>query len=87
MNRLDQLFAHKRSNLLNVYFTAGYPHLDDTVTIITELAEQGVDLIEVGMPYSDPMADGETIQKSSMQALANGMKLDLLFEQLRQARG
>lgn len=86
MNRLTQLFDRKQENILNVYFTAGYPALDSTVSIITELAEAGADLIEVGMPYSDPMADGETIQKSSMRALRNGMTLDLLFQQITQAR-
>ncbi len=82
MNRLTELFNQKKANLLNVYFTAGYPQLDSTVTIIRNLAEAGADLIEVGMPYSDPMADGETIQQSSMKALANGMTLDTLFKQL-----
>lgn len=86
MNRLTQLFDKKKDNLLNVYFTAGYPQLDSTVTIIRNLAEAGADLIEVGMPYSDPMADGETIQQSSMKALANGMTLETLFQQLTEAR-
>lgn len=85
-NRLDDLFARKRENILNIYFTAGYPTLDATETIITELAAAGADLIEVGMPFSDPMADGETIQRSSMRALENGMSLDLLFEQIGRAR-
>jgi len=65
MNRLTRLFSTQPANLLNVYFTAGYPKLDDTGTIIRSLAESGANLIEIGMPYSDPMADGETIQKSS----------------------
>ena len=86
MNRLDALFSRKSANLLNVYFTAGFPNLDDTVPIIRNLAGAGADLIEVGMPYSDPMADGETIQQSSMRALRNGLTLDLLFAQLREAR-
>lgn len=86
MNRLTELFATKSSDLLNVYFTAGYPKLEDTVTIIRSLADAGADLIEVGIPYSDPMADGETIQQSSMQALKNGMTLDTLFAQLAEAR-
>jgi len=86
MNRLTDLFQQKKSNLLNVYFTAGYPELDSTVTIIRNLAEAGADLIEVGIPYSDPMADGETIQKSSMKALQNGMTVDVLFGQIREAR-
>lgn len=86
MNRLDQLFAEKQSNLLNIYFTAGYPKLDDTNTIILALANAGVDLIEIGMPYSDPMADGPTIQESGMQALKNGMTLDTLFQQIKAVR-
>lgn len=86
MNRLTKLFSTRDKDLLNVYFTAGYPKLDSTVTIIRSLAEAGADLIEVGMPYSDPMADGETIQQSSMQALQNGMTLDILFSQLTEAR-
>ncbi len=86
MNRLDRLFAEKSADILNIYFTAGYPELEDTVPIICTLAEAGVDLIEIGMPYSDPMADGETIQRSSMKALANGMSLAKLFEQIREAR-
>lgn len=86
MNRLRQLFDRKGRDILNVYFTAGYPALDSTVTIIRSLADAGADLIEVGMPYSDPMADGETIQQSSMRALENGMTLKGLFGQLTEAR-
>ena len=86
MNRLSRLFSEKNRDILNVYFTAGYPHLDSTVPIIRTLAETGADLIEVGMPYSDPMADGETIQQSGMRALENGMTLKVLFEQLAEAR-
>ncbi len=86
MNRLTHLFNTKKQDLLNVYFTAGYPQLSSTVTIIRSLADAGADLIEVGVPYSDPMADGETIQQSSMAALRNGMTLDILFAQLAEAR-
>jgi tryptophan synthase alpha chain len=86
MNRLSKLFKAKDKDLLNVYFTAGYPELNSTETIIRSLADAGADLIEVGVPYSDPMADGETIQKSSMKALQNGMTLDTLFAQLSSAR-
>lgn len=86
MNRLTTLFQEQSNDLLNVYFTAGYPQLDSTVTIIRSLAEAGANLIEVGVPYSDPMADGETIQKSSMKALQNGMTLDTLFAQMTEAR-
>ena len=86
MNRLSRLFAAKDRNILNIYFTAGYPALDSTQIIIQQLAVAGADLIEIGMPYSDPMADGETIQRSSMQALENGMSLDRLFGQVQEAR-
>ena len=86
MNRLATLFAGKRKDILNIYFTAGYPAVDSTVPIIRALAEASTDLIEIGMPYSDPMADGETIQQSSMQALSNGMTLKVLLEQIAEAR-
>ena len=86
MNRLDQLFAQKQKNVLNIYFTAGYPALEDTGKIIQALEKAGADLIELGMPYSDPLADGPTIQQSGQQALKNGMALPLLFEQIQEAR-
>jgi tryptophan synthase alpha chain len=86
MNRIQQLFENKQKDILNIYFTAGFPNLEDTETIILTLAEAGVDLIEIGMPYSDPLADGETIQESSQVALSNGMKVNLLFEQVQAAR-
>lgn len=86
MNRLDQLFQNKEKEVLNIYFTAGYPTLDATETIILELDNAGVDLIEVGMPYSDPLADGPTIQDSGQKALANGMTVPILFEQLKRVR-
>jgi tryptophan synthase alpha chain len=82
MNRIDTLFATKKENILSVYFTAGYPQFGDTVPILTQLAEAGVDLIEVGIPFSDPMADGPVIQQSSTIALNNGMTLRKLFDQL-----
>lgn len=85
-NRLDQLFDRKKENILNIYFTAGYPGLNDTGEIILELDRAGVDLVEVGMPYSDPLADGPTIQQSGQVALKNGMTLPLLFEQLEAVR-
>lgn len=85
-NRMTKLFEQKKENILNIYFTAGYPELNDTVTIIKELDDAGVDLIEVGIPYSDPLADGPTIQASGTQALNNGFTLKLLFEQIREAR-
>ena len=79
MNRLDKLFAAKQRDILNIYFTAGYPNLDDTGKIIRALDRSGADLIELGMPYSDPLADGPTIQQSGQVALKNGMTLPLLF--------
>jgi tryptophan synthase alpha chain len=86
MNRIKSLFAKKQRDILNIYFTAGYPGLQDTETIILALEKAGVDLIEVGMPYSDPLADGPTIQESGTAALHNGMNLPLLFEQLEAVR-
>ena len=86
MNRIDNLFKNKPSDVLTIYFTAGYPNLNDTENIILDLAKAGVDLIEIGMPYSDPLADGPVIQASSTAALKNGMNLDLLFEQLKDIR-
>ncbi|MFT7612308.1 MAG: tryptophan synthase alpha chain [Parvicellaceae bacterium] len=86
MNRIDQLFQEKRKEVLTIYFTAGYPQLNDTVSIIKSLSTYGADLIEVGMPYSDPLADGPVIQASSQKALENGMNLDLLFQQLAEVR-
>ncbi len=85
-NRINQLFETKKENILSVYFTAGFPKLNDTVKIIQELEKNGVDLIEIGMPFSDPTADGKTIQHSSEVALKNGMSLKLLFEQLKDIR-
>ncbi len=86
MSRLQSLFERKKQDVLNVYFTAGYPALHDTGKIIRALDDAGVDLIEVGMPYSDPLADGPTIQASGQQAIQNGMTLPLLFEQIEEAR-
>ncbi len=85
-NRINQLLERKKENILSVYFTAGYPNLNDTVEIIQQLEKNGVDLIEIGMPFSDPTADGPTIQKTSEKALLNGMNLKLLFEQLKTIR-
>lgn len=85
-NRINQLFEKKKENILSIYFTAGYPNLNDTVEIIQQLEKNGVDLIEIGIPFSDPTADGPTIQKSSEKALKNGMSLNLLFEQLKTIR-
>lgn len=86
MNRINTLFEKKNNNILSVYFTAGFPNLNDTVEIIQQLEKNGVDLIEIGMPFSDPTADGPTIQRSSEKALKNGISLNLLFEQLKTIR-
>lgn len=86
MNRIDKLFAAKSCSVLSVYFTAGYPGAEDTVPTIEALAAAGVDMIEIGIPFSDPMADGPVIQHSSTVALANGMTLARLFEQLNGIR-
>ncbi|WP_435625013.1 tryptophan synthase subunit alpha [Flagellimonas sp.] len=85
MNRINQKLSEDKK-LLSIYFTAGYPALDDTVDIIQSLQEAGVDMIEIGLPFSDPLADGPTIQESSTAALRNGMHTELLFEQLKDIR-
>jgi tryptophan synthase alpha chain len=86
MNRIDQAFDNKKKNLLNVYFTAGYPKLEDTMRIAQALENAGTDILEIGIPFSDPVADGPTIQESSTQAIENGMTLEILFEQLKDMR-
>lgn len=86
MNRIKQLFEQKKENILSIYFTAGFPHLNDTCDIIKELQANGIDLIEIGIPFSDPMADGPTIQESGNIALKNGISLKVLFEQLKDIR-
>ena len=85
MNRIQQQLQLDKK-LLSIYFTAGYPKLDDTVGIIQSLEKAGVDMIEIGLPFSDPLADGPTIQASSTQALKNGMTTEVLFRQLRGIR-
>ena len=86
MNRLTQLFEIKKKGILSVYFTAGYPNLQDTCSILQALETHGIDLAEVGIPFSDPMADGPVIQQSAGKALHNGMSLRLLFDQLKEIR-
>lgn len=86
MNRIDKLFNAKNTGILSVYFTAGYPSLDSTTEIITNLARGGADMVEIGVPFSDPLADGPVIQNSSSRALRNGMSLKLLFSQLEGIR-
>ncbi|MGN6638663.1 MAG: tryptophan synthase subunit alpha [Mucilaginibacter sp.] len=86
MNRLNKLFESKKDNLLSIYFTAGYPELNTTVAIAEALEKAGVDFLEIGFPYSDPVADGPTIQNSSQKALENGMTLNRLFDELKEIR-
>ncbi|MET4082816.1 tryptophan synthase alpha chain [Pedobacter sp. UYP30] len=85
MNRIKQLFQQKK-NILSIYYTAGYPNTGDTVKIAELLEQSGADMLEIGFPYSDPVADGPVIQASSKQSLDQGMTLELLFEQLKKLR-
>ena len=86
MNRINKLFATKEQGILSLYFCAGHPTLESTAQIIRTLEKKGVDMIEVGIPFSDPMADGPVIQDAATKALRNGMTLKLLFEQLSDIR-
>ena len=86
MNRIDKLFQTKKERVLSIYFTAGFPKLYDTITIMQAIESAGADIIEVGLPYSDQIADGPTIQDSNQIALDNGMSLKKLFEQLQEMR-
>ncbi len=86
MNRINSLFIEKKSDILDIYFCAGYPHLDSTVPTIEALQQGGVDMAEIGIPFSDPMADGPVIQTATQTALRNGMSLNLLFTQLKNIR-
>lgn len=86
MTRLKKLFDAKSSKVLNVYCTAGYPTLDSTLPIIAALEKNGADLVEIGMPYSDPLADGPVIQESGAKAIENGMTIEVLFDQLKSLR-
>lgn len=86
MKRIDRLLTEKKTNVLNIYCTAGYPKLDSTLEVLQALQDNGADIIEIGMPYSDPLADGEVIQQSSAVALQNGMTITKLFEQLKDVR-
>ena len=85
MNRINQKLQEDKK-ILSIYFSAGYPNLNDTVKIIQDLEKNGVDMIEIGLPFSDPLADGPTIQASSTQALHNGMTTQVLFDQLKDIR-
>jgi len=86
MNRINQLFETKKKEVLSIYFCAGYPVLNNTVEVISALAKNSVDMIEIGIPFSDPMADGVEIQRAANQALKNGMSLRRLFGQLEDIR-
>lgn len=86
MNRINRLFEQKKNGILSIYFTAGFPRIGDTIEVIEHLQAAGVDMIEIGIPFSDPMADGVVIQQSSSVALNNGMTLSLLFDQLTDVR-
>lgn len=85
-NRITELFRNKKKDVLSVFFTAGYPALNDTTRILRLLEESGADMVEIGMPFSDPLADGPVIQRSSEIALENGMSVSLLFQQLEELR-
>ena len=85
-NQLTELFVHTNKRLLNIYCTAGYPHADSTSEVLVALQKHGADMIEIGMPYSDPIADGPVIQQSNMTALQNGMTITLLFDQLNEVK-
>ncbi|MBX2966933.1 MAG: tryptophan synthase subunit alpha [Cyclobacteriaceae bacterium] len=86
MNRIEELFTKKKTGILSVFYTAGFPALNDTGTIALNLQQAGVDLIEIGIPFSDPVADGPVIQQSSKQAIDNGMTVKLLLSQVRELR-
>lgn len=86
MNRVQKLFKEKSSGILSIFFTAGYPQLDSAIEIATGLEAAGVDLIEIGIPFSDPVADGPVIQESNKVALQNGMNLKLLLQQAKAIR-
>lgn len=86
MNRINQLFTTKNEKILSIYYPAGYPAIEDTLVILQELQNQGVDMVEIGIPFSDPMADGVVIQQASSVALRNGMTLSRLFTQLESMR-
>lgn len=86
MNRIYKLFQNKKERVLSIYFTAGFPALEDTLPTMQAIEEAGADIIEIGVPYSDPIADGPTIQESNQTALENGMSLKKLFDQIKAMR-
>src|SRR5215212_9593087 len=86
MRRIEKLFSSKQHNILSVYCTAGYPQLNSTTEVLLALQQHGADIVEIGIPYSDPLADGPVIQESNMIALRNGMSIHKLFDQLKDIR-
>ena len=86
MNRINQLFSTKQKDILSIYFCAGFPTLEGTASTIKVLEKKGINMIEIGIPFSDPMADGPVIQHAATRALKNGMTLKLLFDQLKDIR-
>ncbi len=86
MNRINKLFQEKKNGVLSIFVTAGFPRLESTMEVLEALQEAGVDMIELGMPFSDPLADGPVIQNSSSISIANGMNLKVLFEQIKDLR-
>lgn len=86
MNRITELFKNKKTRILNIYCTAGYPSVNSTLEVMKALQESGADMIELGMPYSDPLADGPVIQASSSKAIENGMTINKLFSDLKEFR-
>ncbi len=86
MNKLDKLFNKKQENILSVYCTAGYPHLSSTAIVLNSLQKYGADIVEIGIPFSDPVADGPVIQQSGAVAIKNGMTLNLIFNQLKEIK-
>ena len=86
MNRIDKLFAEKKNNIMSVYYPAGFPNINSTMPILKELQAQGIDMVELGIPFSDPMADGVVIQAAATKALENGISLKLIFSQIENMR-
>ena len=86
MNRINQLLQDRTKPVLSIYYPAGYPNLNDTTTILHTLQQKSIDMVEIGIPFSDPMADGPVIQEASTQALRNGISLRLLFQQIKDIR-
>ena len=86
MNRIDKLFNKKNKDIISIFYPAGYPNINDTLTILNKLESNGIDMVEIGIPYSDPLADGKVIQDASAVALRNGISLKRIFEQLENMR-